>query len=163
MYPRAPAIMSKPAITHCCLHARREVQPINLNGGLLMKWALEKVYKAVKQQNSEINCCLKHRNKGLHPPQAAPNLPSACSMQLLHCAWFPSCSTLPSPSSHPGRMFSGGKKLFLSLTSGKLRLEGGKPRHSPTKHPAQCKDCTVCVPSTIPSIACHPPAGRNVT
>lgn len=128
-----------------------------------MKWALEKVYKAVKQQNSEINCCLKHRNKGLHPPQAAPNLPSACSMQLLHCTWFPSCSMLPSPSSHPGRMFSGGKKPFLSLASGKLRLEGGKPRHSPTKHPAQCKDCTVCVPSTIPCIACHPPAGRNVT
>lgn len=51
-----------------------------------MKWALEKVYKAVKHLNSEINCCLKYKNKG---GEALPRRSDGCIYPRQRSAHLP--------------------------------------------------------------------------
>lgn len=40
VYCRSHAIRNKPTIPSCCLHAKGEVKPIHLKGGLLMNQAV---------------------------------------------------------------------------------------------------------------------------
>lgn len=69
--------MSKPAIRYCCLHAKREVQTVNLNGGL-NEMGFEKVCNAVKHLDSEISCLLKHSSERKHD-ETIPHR---------RCCWF---------------------------------------------------------------------------
>lgn len=138
MYSRAPAITSKPAITYCCLHARHEVQPINLNGGLLMKWALEKVYKAAKHLNSEINCCLKHKNKG---GEALPHRSCGCAHPRQHqISPQPApCSCCTAPASPPAarcpHLQAFGWQKALSFLD-KWKIEAGRGEATAQPHQA---------------------------
>lgn len=157
MYSRAPAITSKPAITYCCLHARHEVQPINLNGGLLMKWALEKVYKAAKHLNSEINCCLKHKNKG---GEALPHRSCGCAHPRQHqISPQPApCSCCTAPASPPAarcpHLQAFGWQKALSFPD-KWKIEagrGGSHGTAPPSIPHSAGTASPACPAPFPAL-----------